>query len=111
MAEEMMTNFSESGHPVFRASNASESEELRSKEGRKKSVHFKGRNENIELLHRTLISANQLSVYGATAGLCGEVTEDLRASEKPEEAPDNLETKEIPAGPSIAETHTNAQQQ
>ena len=31
---------------------------------RKKSIHFDGSDENIELLLRTVISANQLSVYG-----------------------------------------------
>ena len=104
MAEEMMLNFSGSGHPTFRASNAFERGELRSKGGGKKSSH-----ENIELLLRRVISANQLSVYGAIADICNELSEDLRASEKPE-APDHLETMEIPSGPSIEETQTNAQQ-
>ena len=54
-------------------------------------------------------TANQLSVYGAIADLCHELSEDFRASGKPE-APDHVETMEIPAGPSIAETQTNAQQ-
>ena len=69
----MMANFSDSGHPIFRASSAFERGELRSKEHGKKSVHFNGSNENIELLLRTVISANQLSVYGAVAKLCNEV--------------------------------------
>ena len=56
-----------------------------------------------------MISANQLSVYGAIADLCKELSEGSRASGKPE-APDHLETMKIPLGPSIAETHTNAQQ-
>ena len=54
-------------------------------------------------------TANQLSVYGAIADLCHELSEDFIASGKPE-APDHVETMEIPAGPSIAETQTNAQQ-
>ena len=61
------------------------------------------------LLHRTVISANQLSVFGAVADMCHEVSEGLRVSVKPE-APDHLITMEIPTGSSIAETHTNAQQ-
>ena len=38
----------------------------------KRSIHFNGSEENIELLLRTVISANQLSVYGAVADLCRE---------------------------------------
>ena len=79
--------------------------ELRSKGGGKKSIHFNGSEENIELLLRTIISANQLSVYGQVADVCKELSEDSESLGKPE-APDHLETMEIPAGP-----HTNEQQQ
>ena len=58
--------FSGSGHPIFRASSAFERGELRSKGGRK-YTYFNGSEENIELLLRTIISANQLSVYGANS--------------------------------------------
>ena len=75
----------------------------------KKSIHFNGRNENIGLLLRTIISANQLSVYGAIANLCNELPKDLRAPGKPA-APDHLETMEIPTCLSAGETQTNAQQ-
>ena len=67
----MMMNLSESCHPTFRASSAFQRGEVRSKRG-KKSIHFNGGDENIELLLRTVISANQLSVYGAIADLCNE---------------------------------------
>ena len=72
-------------------------------------MHFIGSRENIELPLRTVISANQLSVYGATADLCNELPKDLRAREKPA-ALDHLETMEIPTELSIAEKSTNAQQ-
>ena len=52
-----MLNFSGSGHPSFRASSAFERGDLRSKGGGKKSTHFNG----------TLISANQLSIFGTIA--------------------------------------------
>ena len=68
--ENMMANFSGSGHPIFRASSAFERGELRSKGGGQKSIHFNGSGENIELLLRTVISANLLSVCGAVADLC-----------------------------------------
>ena len=77
MAEEMMANFSGSGHSMFRASRG------------KKSPHFNGSHKNIELLLRTVISANQLSMYGAIAELCDEVPKGIRAPGKPA-APDHL---------------------
>ena len=71
--------FSESGRPIFRASSAFERGELRSKGGGKKSIHFNESDQNIELLLRTVISANQLSVYGAVADLCDELSENLQS--------------------------------
>ena len=56
-----------------------------------------------------MISANQLSVFGAAANLCKEPSEDPESSEKPE-ASDHLETMDVPPGPSLVGTHTNAQQ-
>ena len=69
-----MKNFSDSGHPIFRASSAFETRELKSKGGGKKSTHFNGSDENVELLLRTVISANQLSVYGVIADLRRELS-------------------------------------
>ena len=84
-------------------------EENRSKAGGKTSFHFNGSDENVELLLRMVISANQLSVNGAIADLCNELSEDLGASEK-RAAPNHLETMEIPTRPAAEETQTNAQQ-
>ena len=83
-AENMIRNFSDSGHPIVRASSAFERGELKSKGGGKKSIHFNGSGENVVLLLRTAISANQLSVYGAVANLCNELSEDFRALGKPD---------------------------
>ena len=107
--ENMIANFSGSGHTIFRASSASETGKLRSKGGGKKSMHISGSDENIELLLRSVISANQFSIYGAVADLCNEVPKDLRAQEKPA-ALDHLEKMKIPDDLSIAENSTNAQQ-
>ena len=65
----MMLNFAESGHPVFRATSALERGELRSKGKGKTSIHFNGSDATIELILRTIISVNQLSIYGAVADL------------------------------------------
>ena len=95
MAEEMMANFSASCHPIFRASSAFARGEIRSKGGGKKSIHFIGSHKNIELLLRTVISANQLSIYEAMADLCDEVPKGMRVLGKPA-APKHLEKVEIP---------------
>ena len=87
----MMYNLHEgSGHPIFRPSSAFERGELRSKGHGTKSIHFNGSEENIELLLRMIISANQLSIYGPVAHLCNEVPKYLGASGKPA-APGHLE--------------------
>ena len=102
MAEKMMAHFSGSGHPIFRASSAFERRKLRSNGGGKKSIHFNGSHDNIELLLRRVISANQLSIYGATADSCNEVLKD---AVKPA-APNHLETMEVPTGLSM---HSNGE--
>ena len=64
-AEKMLLNFAETNHLVFRGTSALERGELRSKESGKKSIHFNGSTQNIELLLQMVISVNQLSIYGA----------------------------------------------
>ena len=105
-----MLNFDESGHAIFCATSALERGETRSKGTGKKSVHFNGSEENIELVLRTVISANQFSVYGAEADLCREISKDSMASGKPD-APEHFETMEIPTGPFIAGPHTDEKRQ
>ena len=97
-AEEIMLNFSGSGHPIFRASSAFARGEVRSKAGGKKSIHFNGSTETIELLLRTVVSANQLSIFGTMADLCDEVPKRVRTPEKPA-APKHLEKVEILSTP------------
>ena len=58
----MMLNFAESGHPVFRATSPLGRGELKSKGGGKKTIHYNGSEENVELIPRTIISANELSI-------------------------------------------------
>ena len=65
VAEDMMINFSESGHPVFRGSRSLERGNLKSKG--KLSIHFCGDDETAEVVLRTIISVNQLSVYGRSS--------------------------------------------
>ena len=65
----MMLEFAETAHPMFRASSALERGELRSKGGGKKTIHFNGSEQNVELILRTVMSANQLSIFGAVADM------------------------------------------
>ena len=72
-AERMMLNLAESGHPKFRANSALERGESRSKEKGKEVYPLQRLRRNIELILRTIISVNQLSIYGAVADLCKEL--------------------------------------
>ena len=57
----------ESSHPVFRASSVFERGKLDIKEYGKTSTLFDDHEGNIEMLLRTVISVNQLSIYGTLA--------------------------------------------
>ena len=69
-----MIEFSETALQIFRASSALERGDLRRKGGGKKTIHFNGSEQNVELILRTVTSANQLSIYGAVANICTEVS-------------------------------------
>ena len=66
---ELMIKFGESGHPVFRASSPLSRGTLESKGGGKLSFHFCAAGDTIETVFRTIISVNQLSIYGAVSDL------------------------------------------
>ena len=93
VAENMMINFVEIGNPTFRASSALERGELKSKEMR--SIQFNGSDETIELILRTVISINQLTIYGAVADPFGELARDSKGTWRPG-APEDLESMVIP---------------
>ena len=72
VAELMMIKFSESGYPVFRATSPLSRGTLKSKGGGKLSIHFCANGDTVETVFRTIISVNQLSIYGAVSDLCEE---------------------------------------
>ena len=72
IAEKMMLTFAESGHPVFRATSPLSRRVLKSKGGGKLSIHYCADFTTIETVFRTIISVNQLSLYGAVAEMCAE---------------------------------------
>ena len=69
---ELMMKFRESGHPVFRATSPLSQGTLKSKGGGHLSRHLSADGDTIETGFRTIISVNQLSIYGAVSDVCEE---------------------------------------
>ena len=72
IAEEMLLEFTESGHPIFRATTPLSRGQLKGKGRGKLSIHFAADQDTIETIFRIILSVNQLSVYGAVAAICDE---------------------------------------
>ena len=72
VAELMMLEFGESKHPVFRSTSPLSRGVLKSNGGGKLSIHFCAGDGTIETVFRTIVSVNQLSIYGAVSDLCEE---------------------------------------
>ena len=70
IAEKMLLEFAESGCPIFRATTPLSRGQLRSKGHGKLSIHFASTQETIEAIFHIIVSANQLSLYGAVAEMC-----------------------------------------
>ena len=70
VAEQMMIKFEESGHPVFRFTSPLSRGVLKRNGGGKLSKHFCADGDTIETVFRTIISVDQLSIYGALSDLC-----------------------------------------
>ena len=67
IAEKMLLEFAESGCPIFRATTPLSRGQLRSEGHGKLSIHFAATQATIETVFRIIVSANQLSLYGAVA--------------------------------------------
>ena len=72
IAEKMLLEFAESGCPIFCAATPLTRGKLKSKGHGKLSVHFGATQETSETIFRIIVSANQLSLYGAIAEICEE---------------------------------------
>ena len=72
IAERMLLEFAESGCPIFRATTPLSRGQLKSKGHGKLSIHYAADLETIEIVFRNIVSANQLSLYGAVAEICEE---------------------------------------
>ena len=78
IAEKMLVEFAESGCPIFRATTPLSRGQHRSKGHGKLSIHFAATQETIETIFRIIVSANQLSLYGAVAEMCEEYVSPSR---------------------------------
>ena len=83
LAEKMLIEFAESGCPIFRATTPLSRGQLKSKGHGKLSVHFAAVQETIETIFRIIVSANQLSFYGAVAEICEEYESLHERTERP----------------------------
>ena len=72
IAERMLLEFAESGCPIFRATSPLSRGQLKSKGHGKLSIHFAADQETIETILRIIVSASQLSLYGAVQEICEE---------------------------------------
>ena len=72
IAEDMLLEFAESGHPIFRATTPLSRGQLKSKGKGKLSIHFTADQDTVDTIYRIILSVNQLSVYGAVAAICEE---------------------------------------
>ena len=73
IAEQMLLEVAESGHPTFRATTPLSRGQLKSKGRGKLPIHFAADGDTIDTIYRIILSVNQLSIYGAVAAICEEV--------------------------------------
>ena len=84
IAEQMLLEFAESGHPTFRATTPLSRGILMSKGHGKLSIHFAADVDTVDTIYRIILSVNQLSVYGAVAAVCEEFESHQDRSGEPE---------------------------
>ena len=83
-ASQMVEDFENSGHPVFQGISPLDRGILQKKNNRD-TIHSDGEYCNIDLLYRTVHSANQLCIYGAVKKWCGTNSGEVSQS-RPESA-------------------------
>ena len=83
IAEQMLLEFAESGHPIFRATTPLSRGQLKSKGRGKLSIHFTADQDTVDTIYRIILSVNQLSVYGAVAAICEEFEGHQDRTEEP----------------------------
>ena len=66
IAEQMLLEFAESGHPISRATTPLSRGKLKSKGRGKLSIRFAADQDTVDTIYRIILSVNQLSVYGSS---------------------------------------------
>ena len=84
IAEQMLLEFAESGHPIFRATTPLSRGSLKSKGRGKMSIHFAADEFTMDTIFRIILSVNQLSIHGAVAALFEEFENHQDGSGEPE---------------------------
>ena len=84
IAEHMLVEFAESGHPTFRSTTPLSRGILKSKGHGQLSIHFTADVDTVDAIYRIILSVNQLSVYGAVAAVCEEFESHQDRSGEPE---------------------------
>ena len=70
IADKMLLEFAESGYPIFRATTPLSRVISKAKDTENCRYIFTADYPTIETIFRTIVSANQLSLYGAVANMC-----------------------------------------
>ena len=83
IAERMLLEFAESGCSTFRATTPLSRGQLKSKGHGTLSMHHAADLETVETIFRIIVSANQLSLYGAAAEMCEEYESFHERTERP----------------------------
>ena len=84
IAEKMLLEFAESTCPIFRATTPLSRGILKSKGPGKLSIHYCADQATIETIFRIIVSASQLSLYGAVANMCEEYESHHDRSGRPD---------------------------
>ena len=84
IAEEMLLEFAESGHPILLATTPLSRDALKRKGRGKLSIHFAVDEHTIDTIFRIILSVNQPSVYGAVTAICEEFESHQDGSGEPE---------------------------
>ena len=73
IAEQMLLEFAESGHSIFRGNDSIVQGSAQKQRARKACpIHFTADEDTVDTIYRIILSVNQLSVYGAVAAICEE---------------------------------------
>ena len=72
IADKMLLEVAESGHPIFRATTPLSRGNLKNKGHGKLSIHLTADHQTIETIFRIIVFANEFSLYGAVANTCEE---------------------------------------